>query len=379
MSTGRIPLLDRYIISQLSLFFLFSVGLLTSLGVAIGTVSDLAYKITEYDLPIPVAVLVFVYKIPEYLAYGLPISLLLASLVIYGRLQSDRELVAFLSFGINFYRLILPTLVFSLFITGTSFLLNELIVPAANYQANLLQNPFIAKSDLNLQTRDIFYGEYIRDSGNSKSKQLKNLYFAERYRDLSLEKVTIISFGRGKIEQIITAKIGKWHKSQQQWELIEGEINTIGYGKGIESEQFARRQLPLNPTIFKIAQRQRSPEDMNIGEAKEYLQLIKNSAKTKDITKYAVRIQQKYAFPFICLIFAVVGSTLGAKYSQISRSQGFGLCVAIVFMYYVLGFTFGSLGIAGILTPFLAAWIPNFIGLAVGGWLLVTVNNRIAA
>ena len=46
------------------------------------------------------------------------------------------------------------------------------------------------------------------------------------------------------------------------------------------------------------------------------------------------------------------------------------MCVAIVFIYYLLGFTCGSLGIIGILSPFWAAWIPNFLGIIAGGWLL---------
>ena len=137
-------------------FFLFSVGLLSSLGVAIGTVSDLAYKITEYKLPIAVAILIFGYKIPEYVAYALPISILLTSLIIYGRLSSDRELVALVSFGINFYRIITPALVLSLIVVAITFLFNELVVPATNYQANLIQAPFIAQTELNLQKKRHF-------------------------------------------------------------------------------------------------------------------------------------------------------------------------------------------------------------------------------
>ena len=76
--------MDRYIATEFSSFFLFSVSLFSCLGVAIGTASDLAYKITEYQLPIPVAIQVFCYKIPEYVAYALPISTLLTGLVVYG-------------------------------------------------------------------------------------------------------------------------------------------------------------------------------------------------------------------------------------------------------------------------------------------------------
>ncbi|MEM8780690.1 MAG: LptF/LptG family permease, partial [Cyanobacteria bacterium P01_G01_bin.49] len=51
---------------------------------------------------------------------------------------------------------------------------------------------------------------------------------------------------------------------------------------------------------------------------------------------------------------------LGASPQQMSRATGFGLCVVIIFTYYVLGFLIGSLGLIGLISPFLAAWLPNF-------------------
>jgi lipopolysaccharide export system permease protein len=141
----QISLMDRYLFQQLSWFFLFSVGCLTALGVAVGTVAELAYKISEFQLPLRIAIFIFCYKIPEYAAYALPISILLTGLMVYGRLNSDREVIALYSFGISSYRVILPALVFSLLVTGITFLLNELIVPGANYQANLMQNPYICQ------------------------------------------------------------------------------------------------------------------------------------------------------------------------------------------------------------------------------------------
>jgi len=366
----NVSLIDRYIVNQLSLFFLFSVGLFSALGVTVGTVSDLAYKITEYKLPIPVAILIFWYKIPEYVSYALPISILLSCLIIYGRLSSDRELIALLSFGISFQRIIAPALVFSLLITGITFLFNELIVPTANYQANLLQNPFISETELNLTKRDIFYPEYALGSNTAK-KSLKTIYFAEQYQQQNLIRVTVISFDRGRIKQIVTAKSANWNQAQQVWNLIAGELNTINLNTGkVTSQTFAHQQLPLSGTIFKIANAQRNPDDMNIHQAKKYLALIQDIAKKNELAKFTVRIQQKYAFPFICIVFALIGSTLGAKYFEINRSKAFGLCVGIVFIYYLSGFTFGSLGISGVLSPFWAAWIPNILGGMTGIWML---------
>lgn len=374
----KLPLIDRYIINELILFFLFSVGLLSSLGVAIGTVSDLAYKTTEYNLPISVAILIFSYKIPEYIAYALPISTLLTTLIIYGRLSSDRELIALGSFGVNIYRLITPALVFSLAVTVITFLLNELIVPAANYQANLIQNPFIPKTELNLQKKDIFYPEYEQSftDGELAVSKLKRIYFAEQYQDKSLEEITIICFAQDKIDQIITAQSAQWNQDYQVWDLFEVEINNISEDiESIVNHKFRHKQLPLSSVMFQIIAQERSPEDMNIRQAKKYQILIQDSGQEQEIARFAVRIQQKYAFPFICFVFALIGSALGANYSQINKSQGFGLCVAIVFIYYLLGFALGSLGIAGIVSPLVAAWLPNILCLNVGIWLSQTANN----
>ena len=367
LSCDRISLVDRYIIDQLSLFFWFSVGLFSALGVTIGTVSDLGYKVTEYNLPVSVACLIFAYKIPEYVAYALPISVLLACLIIYGRLNSNCELTALLSFGISIQRIIAPALLCSLLIVGLTFVLNEVVVPAANYRANLLQNPFIAKTELNLQKKDIFYPEYQLSASNTSSKSLSRIYFAEQYRDRVLEKVTIISLERGNISEIVTAGLARWDGEKQLWSLRKGELNQIDRDSGkINVKEFEFLQLSFPDTLFKIARLQRSPEDMNIRQAKRYLSLIQDSGRTTDIAKFAVRIQQKYAFPVICLVFAAIGTALGVKYSQVNISKAFGLCVGIVFLYYFLGFSFGSLGITGTISPFWAAWIPNILGAIAG-------------
>lgn len=363
-------LIDRYVLDRLSLFFLFSVGLFTSLGVTIGTVSDLGYKITEYNLPIPIAILIFCYKIPEYAAYALPISILLSSLIIYGRLNSNCELIALLSFGISLKRIIAPALVFSLSITGVTFLLNELIVPAANYQAKLLQTPYIAKSELNLQKKNILYSEYESTDKNKPSKVLKTIYFAEQYSNDTLHKVTIISFKKGAIDRITIAHSAQWNRSKKVWNLAKGEISQINNHGAVNIKFFDFKQIPSSVTLFEITQKKRSPDDMNILQAKEYLNLTRDSGKKTEVAKLAVRIQQKYAFPFICLIFALIGAGLGVKYSYINRSKAFGYCVAISFTYYFLSFTFGSLGISEVLSPILAAWIPNTLGIATGIYLL---------
>ena len=365
-----LPLLERYLLQKLSWVFLFSVCLLSSMGVAIGTISDLVYKVSEYNLPLSVAIRIFGYKIPEYAAYAFPISILLTSLVVYGRLNSDRELVALFSFGVSCYRIVLPALLFSLIVTLLTFLLNESIVPAANFQANLLQNPFIPKTELNLQKQDIFYAEYKPSQVDNAAKELQRLYFAKQYQHPDLKQVLIINFNGRKIDRVITAHSARWDRRRQVWNLTDGKIDRLNSSREKNIvEEFEVKHLPLPSTLFEIISQERSPEDMNIRQAKEYLNAIANSGNSREIAKFAVRIEQKYAFPFICVVFALIGSALSIKY-QHNRAKSFGLCVAIAFGYYCLGFIIGSLGITGIISPFWAAWLPNAIGAIAGIYLL---------
>ena len=91
----------------------------------------------------------------------------------------------------------------------------------------------------------------------------------------------------------------------------------------------------------------------------------------KESRRLRVRIQEKFAFPAICLVFGLIGSSLGVRpHSRTSNSQGFGISVLLIFGYYLMSFIFSSLGITAALTPFLAAWLPVLIGLAGGVQLL---------
>lgn len=371
----RLSLIDYYLINELSYFFLFSVGLFSSLGVALSTISDLAYKITEYNLPINIAIKVFCLKLPEFIAYALPISMLLTTLVTYGRLSHDSELIACRSVGISIYRLVFPALIVSLIVTGITFIFNEIVVPAANYQATIIQESFIPESSFSLQRKDIYYPEY-KNLNDRTQKSLKRLYYAKSFDGKNLKHLTIISWTENRVSQIILSQSASWDKTQKVWNLVNGSINYFTQNISNNfSKQFDYLQLPLSKNLFALVSQERNPEEMNIQQANQYLSLIKLTGDDKNIRLFQVRIQQKYAFPFICLVFAAIGSTLGASSQNIGRAKSFGFTALIVFIYYLFGFLVNALGLVGVLSPFLASWLPNFLGLGLAVWLLIKTSR----
>ncbi len=369
-----VSLMDRYIAAELIPIFLFSVGIFSSLGLTIGTLSDLANKVFESDLPLRLAVQLFLLKLPEFTAYAFPISVLLATLMVYGRLSSDSELIALRSCGVSIYRLVVPAVILSLIVTGITFLFNELVVPAANYQASTILVDTLGEEKPFFQKNHIFYPEYEKVilSNGEQSSRLKSLFYADRFEGKNMKELTVLNWSQERLNQIVISDSATWNPAENSWDFFNGTIYQIAsdasYGKTLS---FDHQQLPFPKAPFELAIKSRNPNDMNIVQAREYMKILRFSGDEKKLLMFQVRTQQKIAFPFVCLVFGLVGSALGTRPQGTSRATSFGISVAIIFAYYLLGFLIGGFGLVGILSPFMAAWLPNFFCLGVGGWLLV--------
>ena len=111
-------------------------------------------------------------------------------------------------------------------------------------------------------------------------------------------------------------------------------------------------------------------------EALEAERIYKKVGDLKEIRRIQVRIQEKFTLPCACLVFGLIGSTLGSKSSlRSSKSQGFGLSVILILIYYVMSFVFSSFGVKGLIPPIIAAWFPVFISLSGGFYFLKKSNS----
>ncbi|MDJ0600444.1 MAG: LptF/LptG family permease [Crocosphaera sp.] len=368
-----LSLMDRYLASQLIGPLLFSVGLVSVLGVAIGYLSDLADKVVDSNLPLIQASEILLLKVPEFTAYALPISVMLSTLLTYGRLSNDSELIALRGCGVSLYRLIVPALVMSLIVTGVTFLMSELVVPAANYRATAILVEYLQEEHPYWQNKDIFYPDYeqvILPNGE-KEKRLRHLFFAEQFDGQNLKTLTVLEWLEERLNRIVVSDSATWNKQEETWDFFNGTIYQLSPDASYkEAYPFEHRQLPLTKAAFEFALQGRDPYEMNIIQARQYMKILKMMGDDKKLRMFQVRIQQKLAFPFICVVFGVIGSALGSTPQQMSRATGFGLSVVIIFSYYLLGFLIGSLGLMGLISPILAGWLPNIFGLAMGGWLL---------
>ena len=167
----RLPLpnfsvMDRYIMMELLLPFLFGIGLFTALGLSIGTLFELIRRVTESGLPLLLAFKILLLRMPGFIALAFPMSMLLATLLAYSRLSSDSEIIALRSIGVNIYRLAIPALILSLIVTGMTFFINDVVTPSANKEASLTLQRALNKVRPNFRERNILYPEYKKVEQN---------------------------------------------------------------------------------------------------------------------------------------------------------------------------------------------------------------------
>jgi lipopolysaccharide export system permease protein len=370
----KISVLDRYLLTELLTPLLFGIGTFSSLGISVGVVFDLVRKVTEAGLPFSLALKILVLKMPEFFVMAFPMSVLLATLMAYSRLSNDSEIIALRSCGIGTYRLIIPGLVLSLLVTGLTFTFNESIVPRANYKAEIILSQALRENqNKGFQEKNIFYQQFtpIQNLNGLEENQLSRIFYAKGFDGQRMRGVLILDFTRGEPQQILVSDSAQWNANDGRWDLFNGTIYLVNADGSYRSiVKFDQHQFKIPRTPLDLDSRTKDYGEMNIAEAQTYLQLLSQTGDEQKIRKLKVRIQEKFSFPFICIVFGLVGSALGILPNQrTNRATAFGISVVIIFSYYMLSFFSSSLGVRGTLSPELSAWLPILLGLTSGAIL----------
>ena len=366
--------MNLYIIKELFLPFLFGMGIFTSLGLSIGAVFELIRKVTDSGLHWGVAFKVLLLRMPEFIVFAFPMSILLATLMAYSRLSSDSELIALRSIGVNIHRLILPAIAFSLCIVTITFFFNNFIAPAANYEAAVTLRQALGETRPDFETENILYDEYEKiptEDGDTR-EVLSRLFYAEEFDGEQMKNLTVLDRSRQSVSQIVVARSAKWNVLENVWDFYDGTIYLVGVDGGYNNVvKFQHQKLALPQTALDITKKGKRTDQMNIFEAREYLEIVKKGTDEQRIRKWQVRIQEKIAIPFACLVFALIGTALGIKPQNSGKATSFGVCIGLIFAYYLVSFISQSLGISGVVPPWVAAWLPNFLGLGAASTLLM--------
>ena len=377
----NIPLIDRWLLGQLLPPMLFAIGAFTAVSLSVGIMFDLVRKIVEFGLPFEVALKVLFLKLPGFLVLSFPMSMLLATLLAYGKLSSNSELLALKSLGIANRRIIFPAVLLSIFMTFLTFTFNDSLVPMSNRLAENTMRASLGKAISSEEGKHIMFSRYGSqvDKSNKVSDSNENLthiFYAKYFRNNFMEEVTLIDFSRIGMEQILKAEKGEFDQNKNLWIFYDGRLTITQDSGDISFINFNEYKYPLGEGPRELAKVPSDANDMTVRQAIKAESLYRQAGNNKEARRMRVRIQEKFTLPAACIVFGLIGSIFGVRsISRSSKSQGFGLSVLMIFGYYLLSFFSSSLGVKGILNPVLAAWAPVFLSISLSIFLLRRVSK----
>ncbi len=374
---NNIPIIDRWLFGQLIPPLIFAISAFTVVSLSVGVMFDLIRKIVEFGLPITLAIQVMFLKLPGFLVLSFPMSVLLSTLLAYGKISSNSEILAARSLGIKTSRLVLPSLILAIFMTGLTFYFNNSLVPLTNKYSESLLRDGLGKSVSIEKGHDIFfkgYGSYTDPNTNESTERntfLNQIFFSRVVEDKVMKNVTLIDFSVLGYKQILSADQAIFDKEKSAWIFTDGKLIKLDESGNTTTIGFTKYLYPLGDGPLRVSEIPDDANKMTLSQALKARKLYEETGNAREARKISVRIQEKFTLPCACLVFGLIGSSLGSKQNlRTSKSQGFGVSVILILFYYVLSFFSSSLGVKGTLTPFISAWLPVFISFSGGLYLL---------
>lgn len=361
----RLALIDRYLFRQLLPPFLWGMGAFSSIGVSAAVLFDLLRQVSEARLPLAIALSILTLQLPYFVSLAIPMSVLLACLLTLSRLQSDGELMALQSTGMDLNRLIGSCLGFSLLACLLMLGLTEGVVPMSQAHSQHLLLQTLQSGQFSLQDRHIVY----QDIG--PNQELRRLFYAQTAQEKTLSGITVIDWTLPNHQQILVAKSVTWNAEQNLWTFEDGSIYAVGTD-GAEKHiiEFSKQELQLPPPLS-FADHDINPNGVTLAQSKQLLAKLRQTGHPTQVRALAIQIHRKVSLPFTVIVFGLVGSSLGISQRRLAVSNGFGISLIVVLGQYILIFIADAWGQLGIISPWLGAWLPNIMTGFIGVVLLL--------
>lgn len=359
-------LIERYLLrewlSPLSFALVVLGSLMTTGFVLFGLIEESA----QFHYPLALMAQILLLRLPEMLFYTLPMAALLGTLLATARLANDNELLILRLSGMSFWRFGAPFLVGATLIALSAIGLNETLVPPSSWLARQLLHQARSGEPLALPRQEHLL---FRDLG---PEGLRHLVYARASDGHKLQDVVVQVFREGSLRAVMMAKTGQF--TQGSWRFDKGSLLQLDPANPqILRASFNSYELSLPATLQMLLRESRQPLELNLRELGGHIARLEAAGQAVNALK--VRWHQKLAVPLAALVFSTLGLVLGARTLR-SASQGLGLSLLIVFLYYLLMSTGTALGDSGAIPAWLGAWLPHLVSLPLALGLMAKRNAK---
>jgi lipopolysaccharide export LptBFGC system permease protein LptF len=355
-------IIDRYILSRLFLPFVLGVGIFSLISL-LCFIFDAAELLFTKNLPLGMVFLGLLLYLPTTFIYTIPVGVLIANLIAWGRLRQRGEIIALKTSGVSLLPPVFLILMGSLILSGLLYLFTYTVLPSISStltgwfssMSNTRKIQFAERTFIELDSHEVFiqkiergrlYGVYIYEEGGLGEDKIILANSADYWVEPSSQGMVSIWFRLydGTIQQVDP-------KDLDRYRLLRFKTQTIS----IETKM----GIDLKRRIGEISSR-------------ELLERIRERRRLGlDAVPLLVEFHKRKAILFSCLCFALIGIPIGVGFGQRRAGVGFALSIPFILLYY-LGLRAGEiLSLKGLVSPLVGMWVVNLLFLTTGSLLLL--------
>ena len=362
MKIPGLKIIDWYIIKKFLGTYFFAILLIISICVMFDFNEQLD-KFIKNEAPSKAIVFDYYLNfIPYFINLLSPLFVFIAVIFFTAKMADNSEIIAILSNGISFKRLMRPYMISATLIAVMTIILSSFIIPPANVTMNNFKNRYIRdkrvvwEQNIQLEVEPNIIAYFDRFDANNNTG----------YR-FSLEE-----FEGKKLKSRLTAQQIVWD-SAYHWTIKDYMIRDfIGMKEIISSGGSIDTTLTIIPSDFMISVY--DSEQMTTPNLKKYIDRQKRRG-IGNIQLFEIEYHKRFAMAFAAFILTIIGASLSARKLKGGMGMNIGIGLVLSFSYILFMQVSSSFAISGLVSPFIACWIPNLIYALIAAYLYRKAPN----
>lgn len=345
--------LDWYIIRKFLGTFFFSIVLILSIAI----VFDLTEKMDDFfENQVPTKEIILDYYlpfIPYYTNMFSSLFIFISVIFFTSKLAGNSEIIAMMAAGVSYHRLMLPYFVSATFLFLFSFYLGGYVIPPAtgkmlNFTDKYIEH-FTSENARNVQM-EVEPGTILYIESFQKRSNMGYRASLEHFDGKTLTS-------RITADRIRYDSAYCWHMENYIRRDFEGMREQMTRGARLDTI------IPIQPyELFITAE---EAQQMTNTELRDYME--KQAARgAGNIQAFETEYHKRWASPIGAFIMTLLGVTMSSKKVRGGMGKNLGIGIVLTAAYILFSTVSTTFSVNGVMSPFMSAWLPNFIFLAIG-------------
>jgi LPS export ABC transporter permease LptG/LPS export ABC transporter permease LptF len=361
-------ILDEYVVREfLNMFLLVLAGFV--LLMLVFTFFDLVGDIIRNHVPLTTVGAYLVNLTPDMLYQIAPLAVLIATLVTFGVLNRNSEIIAMKATGISLYRLVVPIVSIAAVLSVCLFLFDQYYLPQANRRQEALRNIIKGRP-----AQTVLHPEHNWIFGQPHAGEPGRIFYYEffdpdrkEFANLSVFEFDPSTFSLTR--RIFAARVFRDH-DKDSWRFEDGWVRDMTGPEPTSYREFRQTEfseIHEDPGYFTKENLQ--SQEMNFGQLDGYIRDLRQSGF--DTMRLRVALWHKVAYPLIAVVMAVLAIPFALSMGRRGSLTAIAVAIGVALAYFVVNGTFEAMGNVNYLPAALAAWSSDILFALVGGYLLL--------